>query len=253
MESRGIRHDVELYNWAIKAASAPRNGRAMRAILTREGGWQAPEQGANVAGTTTASGSRDGGGGGGRGGGRPESPYFGWEAATGLLREMAAKGVPPSSITYTLVISACQKDQEPERALAVLREMQELAVAAAASPPQAEGTAEKEEDPAATAADDAAVAGEGAGGVVTPNVIHYSTVLSAFVEESGGWKRILGLIKEMEVMESFFVYVASCGGVIVWLSGFTCSLGGGNGCCCCRRCRSCCFSLEPAPTGHGSK
>lgn len=238
MESRGIRPDVGLYNWAIKAASVPRTGAAMRAILTREGRWRAPEQ--------ASKGSRSG-----SGAGRSKSPSYGWEAATGLLREMSAGGVAPNSITYTLVISACQKDREPERALAVLREMQELAApeatATGTEPPPAEATAEKEEgedeDRGQTAADGVAAAIEGAdsGGVgsgesgaggaggaggeaagassstssssasssssssrrrrrgVAPNVFHYSTVMSAFAEQPGGWQRILALIREMEV------------------------------------------------------
>lgn len=243
MESRGIRPDVELYNWAIKAASAPRAGPAMRAILTREGGWRTPGQPSS---------------GGGR---KTESPSLVWEAATGLLRDMSSKGVAPSSITYTLVISACQKDREPERALAVLREMQELAAAATSSEtpasPKSEDSAEG--DPEQAAADGAAAAAveEGAGGsggaglddsgggagggaggsgggigaspsrrrrrAVTPNVFHYSTVMSAFAERPGGWKRILALIKEMEVMNVFFclfvgsVPVVQCARVIVWL------------------------------------
>ena len=255
MESRGICPDVELYNWAIKAASAPRAGRAMRAILTREGGWRTPGQPSS---------------GGGR---KTESPSLGWEAATGLLRDMSSKGVAPSSITYTLVISACQKDREPERALAVLREMQELAAAATSSEtpasPKSEDSAEGDPEQAATdgAAAAAAAVEEGAGGsggaglddsgagaggsaggsgggvgaspsrrrrrrAVAPNVFHYSTVMSAFTERPGGWKRILALIKEMEVMNVFFlsvcwdrsVPVVQCARFIVWLLARTWSV-----------------------------
>eukprot|EP00903_Cladosiphon_okamuranus_P015642 g14444.t1 len=223
MESLGIRPHVNLYNWAIRMASGARTGPAMRAILTREGGWQQD----SAAGTITTAASAIGG--------QSKSPSFGWEAATGLLRDMSAKGVAPSSITYTLVISACQKDREPEMALAVLREMQELAATATAASPIAEGLTEMGEDPAQTAANEdedeyEAVIEEGAGpggaGVddsgggrsgVTPNVYHFSSVMSAFVEEPGGWKRILALIKEMEaagVAHNAFTYnsaIMACG------------------------------------------
>lgn len=239
MASRGIRPGVGFYNWAIKVASLPKTGPGLRATMTHAGGWKLPGRGGNAAGAGTAAAvnAADGAGGagdGGRGSGQPDiPPSTGWEAATGLLREMLEKGVPPTSHTYTLVMTACRRDGEPERALNVLREMQERAAAAAEQAEQEEHAEREgqeedaesggEKDAGAGDAAEAAVAGAdaveegGADGastapaaassarrrrrsVVAPNVFHYSAVMSAFAEQPEGSKRILTLIKEMEVI-----------------------------------------------------
>ncbi|CBN78844.1 conserved unknown protein [Ectocarpus siliculosus] len=234
MSSREISPNVEFYNWAIKAAASPKTGGEIRASMTRGGGWRAVEQHVDDAKSNSSAGGGDGGDGGNDS--KPAAPSAG-EAAAALLREMSEKGVAPDSITYTLVMTACRVDGEPERALAVLREMQKLA---------SETEAEADVGPVAeTVQEEAGVGGEGgdrevgkgsshdgandsgasgspavpsphpprrrrrrrrrreggagAGGVVVPNVIHYSSVMSAFADHPGGWKHVLRLMKEMEM------------------------------------------------------
>ncbi|CAN0528356.1 unnamed protein product, partial [Ectocarpus sp. 8 AP-2014] len=99
MSSREISPNVEFYNWAIKAAASPKTGGEQQ-----------------VDDANSSSGGGDGGN-----DSKPAAPSAG-EAAAALLREMSEKGVAPDSITYTLVMTACREDGEPERALAVLRE-----------------------------------------------------------------------------------------------------------------------------------
>lgn len=230
-----MRPDFQFFHWSIKAATSPRTGKEVRAVLSRGRGWGVSE--------------RDAGSGGGGDDPSESRRYYGWEAATDLLRQMSDMGVAPDSTTYTLVMSACRRDGEPERALDVLRGMQELVAAAAAaqaeetaavvpSQTEAAGEANCATTAAAPAADDDGDDGHGDGGgddagnvtktvdtdaaaavtapaassdsvqrrrePVSPNAIHYSAVMAAFAKQTGGWKRILTLIQEMEVIFLFF-------------------------------------------------
>ncbi|CAM9605589.1 unnamed protein product, partial [Hapterophycus canaliculatus] len=147
MESRGISASTDLYNWAIKAASSRDMGGPARSILAREGGWRSPDQDGSDAGDPSSESTGAGSDAGAESRGRSGAPpSCGSEAATGLLRHMLDSGVPPNPITYTLVLSACRRDGEPERALAVLRGMQEVVAAVAAREKEEEEEEEQEKE-----------------------------------------------------------------------------------------------------------
>ena len=206
MEGHGLTPDVICYNAAIKAAAAGAMMTHTRGSR-RRGGGSASGSGGGVGGggggdkgggsgsgdgsdgnsasdSDSGGGVDDGGGKGGRGGGGSGGGGGGggrrrWEIATGLLREMSKKGVTPNEVSYTSAMIACKNDGEPEEALALLREM-----SLSASEGEEEGGGNS---------------GDIGNGKVVPNVIHYTTVMSAFAERGDGWRKAMGLIKTMEV------------------------------------------------------
>eukprot|EP00904_Undaria_pinnatifida_P009132 jgi/Undpi1/5349/HiC_scaffold_2.g00630.m1 len=205
MEGHGLTPDVICYNAAIKAAAAGAMMTHTRGSR-RRGGGSASGSGGGVGGggggdkgggsgsgdgsdgnsasdSDSGGGVDDGGGKGGRGGGGSGGGGGGggrrrWEIATGLLREMSKKGVTPNEVSYTSAMIACKNDGEPEEALALLREM-----SLSASEGEEEGGGNS---------------GDIGNGKVVPNVIHYTTVMSAFAERGDGWRKAMGLIKTME-------------------------------------------------------
>lgn len=96
-----------------------------------------------------------------------------WKWAVYLLKAMPKMGVSPDVVSYNAAIAACAKGKQSELAVVLLREMTEA-------------------------------------GLVAPNALTYSTVMSAVAETSGTltgstaagapavrWKRIVGLLEEM--------------------------------------------------------
>ena len=76
-----------------------------------------------------------------------------------MLRKMECKGVEPNTITYSALISACEKGRKWERALELLKEMECKGIVA--------------------------------------DTITYSALISA-CEKGGKWERALELQKQME-------------------------------------------------------